>query len=257
MRRSAALPLGLLLALALAASVSGCERATGGAEDQTLTVLAASSLTGAFTDAATEFEGEHPGVDVHLVLDSSATLARMAAEHAPGDVLATADRRTMDQALADGGLRAGQVPVQFATNVLELAVPTGSSTVRSFADLDHPGVDYLTCVATAPCGAAARALLAEDRIKRRPVSEEVDVKAVVTKVAAGEADAGLVYRTDVVASRGKVVGLDIPGAEASPNTYWTAVTADARDQALAASWIGFITGVKGRAVLRSAGFGIG
>ena len=116
--------------------------------------------------------------------------------------------------------------------------------VRSFADLDDPGVDYLTCVATAPCGAAARALLGQDGIQRRPVSEEVDVKAVVTKVAAGEADAGLVYRTDVVASRGKVVGVDIPGAEASPNTYWAAVTADARDGRLAASWIRFITGTR-------------
>jgi molybdate transport system substrate-binding protein len=246
----------LLLALALAATISGCDRAEQDAEDQTLTVLAASSLTGAFSDLAAEFEGEHPGVDVQLVLDSSATLARMAAERAPGDVLATADRRTMDQASENGGLRTGDVPVQFASNVLELAVPAGSTDVRSFSDLDHAGVDYLTCVATAPCGAAARALLAADGVERRPVSEEVDVKAVVTKVAAGEADAGLVYRTDVVASHGKVVGLDVPGADVSPNTYWAAVTADAHDDQLAVSWISFITGENGRAVLRSAGFGV-
>jgi molybdate transport system substrate-binding protein len=246
----------LLLALALAATISGCDRAEQDAEEETLTVLAASSLTGAFSDLAAEFEGEHPGVDVQLVLDSSATLARMAAERAPGDVLATADRRTMDQASENGGLRTGDVPVQLASNVLELAVPAGSTDVRSFSDLDHPGVDYLTCVATAPCGAAARALLAADGVERRPASEEVDVKAVVSKVAAGEADAGLVYRTDVVASHGKVVGLDVPGADASPNTYWAAVTADAHDDRLAASWIRFITGDKGRAVLRSAGFGV-
>jgi molybdate transport system substrate-binding protein len=248
----------LLLVVALGLALSGCGghgRATS--SEQTLTVLAASSLTGAFTDLAAEFEGEHPGVDVQLVLDSSATLARMAAEHAPGDVLATADRRTMDQASAAGGLRAGQAPVRFATNVLELAVPAGTTRVRSFADLDDPGVDYLTCVATAPCGAAARAVLGHDGIQRRPVSEEVDVKAVVTKVAAGEADAGLVYRTDVVASDGKVVGLVIPGADASPNTYWAAVTADAHDGRLAASWIRFIIGDKGRAVLGAAGFGVG
>jgi molybdate transport system substrate-binding protein len=134
----------VLLALVLAATVSACDPARKGAQDPTITVLAASSLSGAFTDLATEFEGEHPGVDVQLVLDSSATLARMAAEHAPGDVLATADRRTMDQALADGGLRKGQVPVQLATNVLELAVPAGTTAVRSFSDLDDPGVDYLT-----------------------------------------------------------------------------------------------------------------
>jgi molybdate transport system substrate-binding protein len=246
----------VLLALVLAATVSACDPARKGAQDPTITVLAASSLSGAFTDLATEFEGEHPGVDVQLVLDSSATLARMAAEHAPGDVLATADRRTMDQALADGGLRKGQVPVQLATNVLELAVPAGTTAVRSFSDLDDPGVDYLTCVATAPCGAAARTLLAHDKIRRSPASEEVDVKAVVTKVAAGEADAGIVYRTDVVASKGAVVGLDIPGADASPNTYWAAVTAEAHDPRLAASWIGFVTGAKGRAILGAAGFGV-
>jgi molybdate transport system substrate-binding protein len=256
-RKIAALVFATVLAMVLTATVSGCDRAKQGAGDRTLTVLAASSLTGTFTDLAAEFEGEHPGVDVQLVLDSSATLARMAAEHAPGDVLATADRRTMDQTLSGGGLRKGEVPVQFATNVLVLAVPAGRTGVRSFSDLDHAGVDYLTCVATAPCGAAARALLAADGIQRRPVSEEVDVKAVVTKVAAGEADAGLVYRTDVVASHGKVAGLDIPGAEASPNTYWAAVTADARDDRLAAGWIRFITGDKGRAVLGSAGFGVG
>jgi molybdate transport system substrate-binding protein len=173
--------LALLLVAALGLALSGCASgARAPSSEQTLTVLAASSLTGAFTDLAAEFEGEHPGVDVQLVLDSSATLARMAAEHAPGDVLATADRRTMDQASAAGGLRAGEDPVRFATNVLELAVPAGTTRVRSFADLDDPGVDYLTCVATAPCGAAARAVLGHDVIQRRPVSEEVDVKAVVT-----------------------------------------------------------------------------
>jgi molybdate transport system substrate-binding protein len=247
----------LVAALVLSLSTTACD--DGRAQRSgTLTVLAASSLTGTFTDLATQFEGEHPGVDVRLVFDSSATLARMASEHAPGDVLATADRRTMDQARAGGGLSAGLAPVEFATNVLVLAVPvTGQARVRSLADLDDPGVDYLTCVVTAPCGAAARTLLAAAGVRRQPASEEVDVKAVVTKVAAGEADAGLVYRTDVSAAHGKVVGLPIPGADASPNTYWAAVTADARDDRLATSWVHFLTGPEGRAVLRSAGFGAG
>jgi molybdate transport system substrate-binding protein len=252
MKRLSALVLAAALGLALTGCGSGARAASS---DQTLTVLAASSLTGTCTDLAAQFEGEHPGVDVQLVFDSSATLARMAAEHAPGDVLATADRRTMDQAKSQGGL--GDDPVEFATNELVLAVPPNPSgaKVRSLADLDDPGVDYLTCVATAPCGAAARSLLATDGISREPVSEEVDVKAVVTKVAAGEADAGLVYRTDVVASRGKLVALAIPGAADSPNTYWAAVTADARHDGLAATWVAFLAGERGRAVFRSAGFG--
>jgi molybdate transport system substrate-binding protein len=249
-----AIALALALALGLSATACGSGPSHG---SETLTVLAASSLTGTFTDLAAEFDGEHPGVDVRLVFDSSATLARMAAEHAPGDVLATADRRTMDQARADGGLAAHPDPVEFATNVLVLAVPPGDPKVRTFADLEDPGVDYLTCVRTAPCGAAAQALLTAAGVRHQPVSEEVDVKAVVTKVAAGEADAGLVYRTDVVASHGTVVALEVPGAEASPNTYWAAVTADAGDDRLAARWVSFVSGDAGRAVLGSAGFGTG
>jgi molybdate transport system substrate-binding protein len=248
-------PAALLLALALSATVSGCDRAEQDAEDQTLTVLAASSLTGAFSDLAAEFEGEHPGVDVQLVLDSSATLARMAAERAPGDVLATADRRTMDQASENGGLRTGDVPVQLASNVLELAVPAGSTDVRSFSDLDHPGVDYLTCVATAPCGAAARALLAADGVERRPVSEEVDVKAVVSKVAAGEADAGLVYRTDAIAAGGQVRSFPVPGSASQITTYPIVTLKQTGSTSLSEAFVDLVTGPTGQQVLAKAGFG--
>jgi molybdate transport system substrate-binding protein len=245
------------LVLAVLAATSGCDDTAETASTvrhQTLTVLAASSLTGTFTDLAAQFEAEHPHVDVKLVFDSSATLAHQAAEHAPGDILATADEQTMDQAKSGGGL--GGEPIQFATNVMTLAVPKDNPAhIRRLADLDKGNVDYLTCVRTAPCGAAAKALLAADRVKRKPVSEEVDVKSVLAKVEAGEADAGLVYQTDVTASAGKVTGIEVPGAAERPNTYWVAVTAEAKGDPLAEDWVTFLTGTEAQAVLKAAGFG--
>lgn len=247
---------GLVLALSVAATAAGCSDADtpGAARHQTLTVLAASSLTEPFDDLAAQFEAEHPGLEVKLVFDSSATLAQQAKEHAPGDVLATADRETMDDAHAGGGL-AGD-PTQFATNVVMLAVPKDNPAhLHAFADLDHHGVDYLTCVPSAPCGSAATALLRAAGVSRKPVSQEVDVKSVLGKVEEGEADAGLVYRTDVTASAGKVIGIDVPGAGEHPNTYWVAVTAQAKADALARDWVTFLTGKEAQAVLSTAGFG--
>lgn len=245
----------ILLGLVLAAALAGC----GGDDtpvgnDKTLTVLAASSLTGTFTQLAHTFEQRNAGVKVKLVFDSSATLAQQTIEHAPGDVLATADQKTMNDAKAGKGVDGD--PKEFATNVVTLAVPRANPAhISTVADLDKGGVDYLTCVTTAPCGAAAQALLAGNHVSRKPVSEEVDVKAVLAKVETGEADAGLVYATDVTASAGKVTGIEVPGAAASPNTYWIAITASARNGALAAQWIDFLTGGEGRAVLEAAGFG--
>jgi molybdate transport system substrate-binding protein len=245
-----------LAAVALVAT--GCGSGGDPSEQRTLTVLAASSLTDTFTDLAAQFEAAHPGVEVKLVLGSSATLAQQTIEHAPGDVLATADERTMDEAASGDGVE-GE-PVEFATNVVTLAVPKDNPAhVSRVADLDRSGVDYLTCVPTAPCGAAAGDLLERAGVSRTPVSQEVDVKSVLAKLEADEADAGLVYRTDVVASDGKVTGIAVPGATGQPNTYWvtrtarTADTADAGDLAL--QWIEFLTSSEAQAVLRAAGFG--
>lgn len=247
--------LTLAFALTLTAGCGGSDEsdATGGT-DKTLTVLAASSLTGTFTQLAGEFETKVPGVEVKLVFDSSATLAQQTVEHAPGDVLATADQKTMDAAKSGGGVQGD--PKQFATNVIVLAVPKDNpAKITSLADLNKKGVDYLTCVTTAPCGSAAASLLQSNHITRKPVSEEVDVKAVLAKVEAGEADAGLVYATDVASSGGKVTGIDVPGASESPNTYWMAVTEAAKEGPLAGQWIDFLTGSEGQAVFETAGFG--
>lgn len=253
--------LGSLLGAAalVAATLSGCGSSGGGGgsrkdTEQTLTVLAASSLTETFDQLKTKFEGEHKGVTVKIVYDSSATLAEMAEQGAPGDVLATADRKTMDDADANDGT--GSDPEQFATNVVTLAVPAGNAAgIASFADLQKDGVDYVVCVKTAPCGAASDALLASNKITHKPVSEEVDVKSVLAKVLADEADAGLVYQTDVIASGDKVKALEVPGAADDPNTYWVAVTSNAKAEGLAKDWIDLMTSDAGQKVLTDAGFG--
>jgi molybdate transport system substrate-binding protein len=217
-------------------------------------VLAAASLTDSYTTLAKRFEAAHPGVDVRLVFDSSATLADKAVDHAPGDVLATADERTMEEAMSGGGTVG--TPREFATNVMVVAVPEGNPAgIRTVHDLQRDDVDYLTCVRTAPCGAAAAALLDANGVSHPPVSEEVDVKAVLTKVVADEADAGLVYRTDARAAGDRVRTVPVPGARAHPNTYWIAITPTAEDRALAHAWISLVLDEQGHAVLEDAGFG--
>lgn len=240
----------ILAVLAVLAALTGCGTNT---DDRTLTVLAASSLKGTFEELAHDFEEDHPGVRVRLVLDSSATLAAKAVDQAPGDVLATADEKTMERAAKDGGT-SGSARL-FASNTVELAVPAGNPAgIHGVADLAKPGVDFVTCVPSAPCGAAAAALLHHAGITRRPASQEIDVKAVLARVVQGEADAGLVYRTDVLAAGDAVRGLPVPGAEAAPNTYWVAATSAARERDLAQEWVDLLASPAGQRVLGRAGF---
>lgn len=255
--RTTVVGLGAVLALGLSAcggSDSGSDSGAAGGSPRTLTVLAASSLTETYGTLAKDFEKANPGVTVRLVLDSSATLAEMARQQAPGDVLATADQKTMDGAVADGGTRGKGT--RFATNTLVVVAPADNPAgITAFGDLDSPQVDYVSCVPTAPCGAAAATLSTSEGLTHPPVSEEVDVKAVLAKVVADEADAGLVYRTDAVAAGKTVRSFPVPGAGESPNTYWVATTKGASDPTLAKSWVDLVTGPQGRSVLERAGFG--
>ncbi len=187
-------------ALGLSACSDDDTTASGGETE--LTVLAAASLTETFTALADEFESTHPGVTVALAFDSSATLAGQAVAGAPADVLATADAATMQDAVDGGAVEADpDSPARFATNVMTLVVPADNPAgITSFADLDEPGVDYVVCVDTAPCGKVGAALLTANEVTADPASLETDVKSVLAKVASDEADAGLVYVTDATAA---------------------------------------------------------
>ena len=244
----------LLTAALTLTALSGCATSSTGsnAGEETLTVLAAASLTETFGVLGQEFERQHPGVDVRFSFDSSATLAEQAAQGAPADVLATADRATMDAAVSAGVTLA--TPTLFADNVLVLVTPPDNpADVSRLRDL--PGSTYVMCVATAPCGKVAAAVLDDHQVTAAPASLEVDVKAVLAKVTSGEADAGLVYRTDQVAAGDRVDGFAISGAERYRTSYFVAPLDGSDAGTLATEWIELLVSESGRETLSRAGFG--
>lgn len=232
-----------LLVAALLFPALGCA-----AEEDTLTVLAAASLAGPFTSFAESFEETHPGVEVRLAFASSATLAQQALDGAPADVLATADVATMERAEP---VLAGRART-FATNRLSLAVPADNPAgIEQARDLGRPGVRLVACVETAPCGALAADVLND--LGATPVSLEVDVSAVLSKVVTREADAGLVYRSDVVAGGDAVTGIPLPGAPTT--SYRIATVSHAAQPDLAEEFVALAVSDEGRQVLADAGFG--
>lgn len=239
-------------AAAVLASAVAPLTACGSKDDKTITVLAASSLTGTFTDLAAQFEKDHPGVTVKLAFDSSATLAQQAAGGAPADVLATADTTTMDSAKS----ALSSTPQDFATNVMTLVTPSDNPRgITKFADLDSGGVAYVVCVDTAPCGKVAAALLEQDHITAKPASTEVDVKSVLAKVTEGEADAGIVYKTDAVSAGDTVTTVPIPGTSQQTTTYPIATLEQSKQSDLAKDFVDLVMSSHGQQVLQDAGFG--
>jgi molybdate transport system substrate-binding protein len=224
----------------------------GGSSNTTITVLAASSLTGTFTELGRQFESAHPGVTVEFAFDSSATLAQQAVGGARADVLATADSTTMDRAKA----AQAATPKVFASNVMVLATPKDNPAhVTTFADLDKSAVKFVVCVPTAPCGAVAEALLRQDHITGTPVSTEVDVKSVLAKLTEGEADAGIVYTTDATAAGDQVTAIAIPGSGKQVTRYPIVALSQSKQSTLAQEFVDLVTGSTGKGILAKAGFG--
>ena len=243
--------LAVLTALALVLTACG-GGSNGSSSDRQVTVLAAASLTGTFTELAHEFEKDHPGVDVRLSFDSSATLAQQAVGGAPADVLATADTGTMDS--AKDALAAA--PQAFATNTMVLVAPRQNPAgITDFADVADPGLTWVACVETAPCGKVAAALLRDNHVTTKPASLEVDVKSVLAKVTSDEADAGFVYETDAVAAGDRVRSFPIPHASEEVTTYPIAQLTQSADADLANAFVDLVLGDRGQQVLRHAGFG--
>ncbi|MQA62070.1 MAG: molybdate ABC transporter substrate-binding protein [Actinophytocola sp.] len=235
----------------MALAVAGC---APGSADETLTVYAAASLTESFTTLADQFEADHPGVDVQVNFGGSSRLAQQIAEGAPADVFASADEAAMD-VVARAGRLAGK-PATFATNRLTIAVEPGNPMrVNGIADLARDALTVVMCAEQVPCGRAARHLIRDAGITVRPASEEPDVKSVLGKVRAGEADAGLVYVTDVLAENGTVDAVKVPEAAAVANRYPIATIADAVEPSLARDFEKFVLGDRGLRVFKAAGFG--
>jgi molybdate transport system substrate-binding protein len=235
----------------VASLLAGCGGSSG-SDHETITVLAASSLTGTFTELGKEFEKEHSGVTVKFAFDSSATLAQQVTQGAPADVLATADSTTMASAKA----AQAAPPKLFATNLMVLVTPTSNpGHVTSFTDLDKSSVKYVMCVPTAPCGKVGQALLTQDHVTGKTVSQEVDVKSVLAKVTEGEADAGLVYTTDAVAAGDQVTTIAIPGSARQITTYPIVTLTQSKHADLAQQFVDLVTGATGQQTLQEAGFG--
>jgi molybdate transport system substrate-binding protein len=220
----------------------------------TVTVFAAASLKSTFTQLAKDFEAKNPGTKVTLSFAGSSDLVTQITQGAPADVFASADTKNMAK-LADAKLLDGTA-TNFATNVLEIAVPPGNpASISSFADLAKPGVRVVTCASQVPCGAATDTVEKATGISLRPVSEESSVTDVLGKVTSGEADAGLVYVTDVKGAGDKVKGIAFPESDKAVNTYPIATVSSSQNKELAAAFIASVTGEAGKKVLGNAGFG--
>jgi molybdate transport system substrate-binding protein len=255
------------LAVATALVLTGCSGATvdpatsatppasDPALDGSITVYAAASLTTTFTELADEFEKAHPGTTVELTFAGSSDLVTQITEGAPADVVASADEKNMAK-LTDAGLVDPSAPEDFATNVLTIAVPSSNPAgVTDFADLAKTGVKTVICAAQVPCGAATATVEKATGVTISPVSEESSVTDVLGKVTSGEADAGLVYVTDVEAAGDSVQGIDFPEADQAVTTYPIAPVADTANPAVAEAFVAFVTGEVGQGVLQDAGFG--
>ena len=237
-----------------AASAASSAPASGAALSGTLKVDAAASLKKTFDVIGAEFEKENPGVKVSLAYDGSAVLATQIIGGAPVDVFASADDKNMTK-VTDAKLITTK-PIEFATNTLQIAVAKGNpKKIENLKDLTDPGLKVVLCEEAQPCGAAAQTALKAAGVTVKPVSEEQSVTAVLTKVESGDADAGLVYKTDVLGSGGKVEGVDFAESAQAVNHYPIAPLDAAPNAAAAKAFIALVTGPTGQKVLADAGFG--
>jgi len=238
----------VLAALGLLAS--GCSRASA---DTTLTIFAAASLTGPFEALAAVYEGTHPGVAVTLNFAASSALREQVAAGAPADVFASASTSDMDR-LAETGALAAPARV-FARNRMTIAVPAGNpAAVTGPADFADPDLLIGLCAEEVPCGEYARRALEAAGVVASLDSNEPDVRSLLTKIEAGELDAGIVYVTDVVSAGGAVEAIPLPQGAAVEATYPIAVLAAAPHPGAAADFMAFVLSPPGLAVLAAQGF---
>jgi len=243
---------GGVLAAGLAACGTSAPPAAGSGSTSlhgTVTVLAAASLTESFDQLAKEFEAANPGVTVATSYGSSATLVQQVDNGAPASVIAlagTAAAAPLDKSMVKDNRT-------FATNTLEIAVPPSNpGNITSIDDLAKPTVKVVLCADTVPCGKAAQATFTKAHLVPHVVSKEVDVKATLAKVKLGEADAAVVYHSDVVAAKGSVKGIEIAP---NLNTSLTYPVITLSDDPAARAFVAYLLSAKGLATVQSFGFG--
>ncbi len=234
----------VVIAIGLAVGCSGSsDRST------TVNVFAAASLTDAFGAVETAFEAVNPDVDVVLNLAASSALATQIVEGAPADVFASADETNMNR-IAD--LIDESAPV-FATNRLQIVTEPGNPLgIASLDDLGDPSILFVTSAPEVPIGRYTAEVLTRAGVNLRPVSYEESVKGILTKVRTGEADAGIVYSTDVTAAGSSVTGVDIADEY---NVIARYPIARLTNSEAAATFVDFVLSADGRSILDEFGFG--
>ncbi|MDF6017495.1 molybdate ABC transporter substrate-binding protein [Streptomyces sp. JH34] len=234
-------------------SASGSSGSSSDELSGTVTVFAAASLKESFTMLGEEFEKEHPGTEVTFNFGGSDSLAAGITGGAPADVFASASPRTM-KIVTDAGGAAGAAAT-FVRNQLEIAtLPGNPDEVSSLKDLAGSGLKVVLCDKEVPCGAAARKALDAAGLELTPVSYEQDVKSALTKVELKEADAAIVYKTDVHAAGDKVEGVEFPESAEAVNDYPIVQLKDSGNAEGAKAFIAFVRSSRGQEVLAGAGF---
>jgi molybdate transport system substrate-binding protein len=217
-----------------------------------ITVFAAASLLGTFTQLGKQFEAAHPGVKVTFNFGASSALATQIVNGAPADVFASASPTNMQQVVTAGD---ASNPVTFANNVMEVAVPPSNPAgVTSVNDLAKSSVKVALCQPQVPCGTTAAKVFGNAKITVKPVTLEADVKSVLTKVELDAVDAGMVYVTDVKAAGTKVKGVVIPANLNASTAYPIAPIKKSGNPATAQAFAAYVASPAGESVLAAAGF---
>ncbi|MDX3539032.1 molybdate ABC transporter substrate-binding protein [Streptomyces sp. MB09-01] len=260
-RRAAAAALTAALLVPLAACGKGDDKPAGGStpgsaaasaqpKAANLTVLAASSLTDVFKAAGAEYEKTHPGTKITFSFAGSQELAAQVKQGAPADALVTADTKTMD------GLKAetGEATV-IAKNRLVIAAGKGNPfEIDELKDLADTKLKVVLAAPEVPVGRYSKQILDAQKVEVKPVSQEPNVRAVLSKVELGEADAGLVYKTDSAKSGDKVVTVDIPDEQNAVASYPAATLKQSKNAQAAAAFVAWLSTPEAQKILHDAGF---
>ncbi|GAB3311146.1 molybdate ABC transporter substrate-binding protein [Epidermidibacterium keratini] len=234
------------------AAGSGSGDASAEAVSGELQVFAAASLKESYEQLASDLKEANPDLAITFQYGASGQLATQIEQGAPADVFSSADEVSMTK-LADAGLV--EEPKVIAKNVLQIVVPAGNpATIETLADLQNPDLTIVTCAAAAACGKITASLEEQVGYKVASDSQEPDVKSVLQKVSLGEADAGLVYVTDVKSAGDKVEGIDIPEAAELSNSYPIAAVKGAPNAEAATAFIEYVESDAGQKILADHGF---
>jgi molybdate transport system substrate-binding protein len=233
-------------------SSSAPAASSSAAKTGTITVFAAASLMGTFTELGKQFEAAHPGDTVKFSFGASSALATQINSGAPADVFASASTKNMDQVVTPGN---ASNPQNFAKNVMEVAVPPSNpAKVTSVNDLAKSSVKTALCQPQVPCGVVAAEVFKNAKITVKPVTLQPDVKSVLSQVELGSVDAGMVYVTDVMAAGSKVKGVTIPADVNGSTLYPIAALTHSKEQAIAQAFVAYVLSPPGEQVLKAAGF---